>query len=55
MSKLIQTHIQELITKAANAVKSEDAMRYSQSALNAAHAQQILDIIDYDRRKYGND
>ncbi len=30
--------IDELIAKAASAEKSEDAMRYSQAALNAANA-----------------
>lgn len=33
-----------LIDKAVNAQKSEDAMRFSQSALNAAHALKVLDI-----------
>lgn len=34
----MQKLIEDLITKAANAEKSEDAMRYAQAALNAANA-----------------
>ena len=34
--------INELIEKAAKSEKSEDAMRFSQSALNCSHAMQVL-------------
>lgn len=35
-------HIEELIVKAAAAEKSEDAMRFSQAACNAANALAAL-------------
>lgn len=34
----LKKHVESLIEKAAQAPKSEDALRFSQSALNAAHA-----------------
>ena len=34
----IEKKVEELIAKAAKADKSEDAMRFSQAALNAANA-----------------
>lgn len=33
-----QAHVESMIVKAAQAEKSEDAMRFSQAALNAANA-----------------
>lgn len=39
-----QKHVQDLIAKAAQAVESGDAMRFSQAALNAANA--ILGLSD---------
>lgn len=37
-----ETQVTELINKAAKAQTCDDAMRYSQAALNAAHAAQVL-------------
>ncbi len=34
--------VKKLLSKAANAEKSDDAMRFSQSALNCSHAMQVL-------------
>lgn len=34
----LKTNVESLIAKAAQAAKSEDAMRFSQAALNAANA-----------------
>jgi len=34
-----------LLKKASESEKSEDAMRYSQAALNACHAMQVLKIV----------
>lgn len=36
------TEVKALITKAATAERSEDAMRFAQAALNAAHSLQVL-------------
>ncbi len=38
MKENLSKVIEALLTKAANSEKSEDAMRYSQSAANAANA-----------------
>jgi hypothetical protein len=37
-----EQEVKELITKAAKAVKSEDAIRFSQAACNAANAMCAL-------------
>ena len=37
--------VNDLIKKASATEKSEDAMRFSQSALNCVHAIQVLQII----------
>lgn len=34
--------VNTLLRKAANSEKSEDSMRYSQAALNCAHALQVM-------------
>lgn len=39
-------HVKDLIKKAAEADKSEDAMRYSQAAQNAANAMAVLSHMD---------
>ncbi len=39
-------NIEELVRKAAEAEKSEDAMRYSQAACNAANAIAVLTNIE---------
>lgn len=36
------TEVKEMITKAAKAHKSEDALRFSQAACNAANAMCVL-------------
>lgn len=38
----LQTKVNELLAKAAAAPKSEDAIRFSQAALNAAHTKHAL-------------
>ena len=38
MNDELKKHVETLIEKAAQAEKSEDAMRFSQAALNAANA-----------------
>lgn len=42
MTDTIETHIEALIKKAAEADKSDDAMRFSQAANNAANAMLAL-------------
>jgi hypothetical protein len=37
-----KSEVETLVKKAETAEKSEDALRYSQAALNAAHAFQVL-------------
>ena len=39
---IYKKEIQELLKKAKDAEKSEDAIRFSQAALNAAHVQRVL-------------
>jgi hypothetical protein len=39
----VQKTVDALLIKAAQAQKSEDAMRFSQAALNAAHIKHALD------------
>ncbi len=34
--------VQDMVDKAANADKSDDALKYSQAALNAANALRVL-------------
>lgn len=34
----LRSHVENMIDKAAKAAKSEDALRFSQAALNAANA-----------------
>ena len=41
----MEKHVEALIAKAAAADKSEDAMRFSQAACNAANAMCALDNI----------
>lgn len=43
MSEL-QKHVESMIEKAASADKSEDALRFSQAALNAANAMCSLGV-----------
>lgn len=40
------TCVEQLIEKAADAEKSEDAQRFGQAALNAAHALQVMAMIE---------
>lgn len=42
MSEIIRKDIESLIAKAVSTEKSEDALRFSQAALNAANAQLTL-------------
>lgn len=39
----VQETVDVLLVKAAQAQRSEDAMRFSQAALNAAHVKHALD------------
>jgi hypothetical protein len=41
----MEKHVEELIVKAANAMKAEDAMKFSQAALNAANALAGLNVL----------
>ncbi|KKM93492.1 hypothetical protein LCGC14_1207910 [marine sediment metagenome] len=41
----------KLIGKASGSEKSEDAMRFSQSALNCAHAMQVLQEVKIEKPK----
>lgn len=41
----IAKNVEELIAKAAKAEKSEDAMRFSQAATNAANAMMCLESV----------
>lgn len=45
----IEKKVEEMITKAANAEKSEDAMRFSQAALNATNA--LMGLSDKKRKE----
>lgn len=38
----LQQKVDEMLVKAASAQKSEDALRFSQAALNAAHTKHAL-------------
>lgn len=46
----IAKRVGELVDKAAEANKSDDAVRFAQAALNAAHASQVLSIIERDKK-----
>jgi hypothetical protein len=46
-------HIEELVKKAAVADKSEDAMRFSQAACNAANAWAMLEHTKRENQKEG--
>jgi hypothetical protein len=39
--------VQSMLDKAAKADKADDALKFSQAALNAAHAMQVLKAIGY--------
>jgi len=41
--------VAELLKKAVMCEKSEDSMRFAQSALNAAHALQVVEQTERDR------
>lgn len=45
MSDDLIKHIETLVAKAGGAQDKDDAMRFSQAALNAAHALQVLGAI----------
>lgn len=44
----MEKHVEELVSKAAKAAKSEDAMRFAQAALNAANA--VIGLSDLKNR-----
>jgi hypothetical protein len=46
MYELAKKQVQELVEKATKADKAAEAINFSQAALNAAHAFQVLEIID---------
>lgn len=46
----MRKQIEKLVDKAAGAERSEDAMRFSQAALNAAHAAQVLATVEADHK-----
>ena len=39
----LKEQVNKMIDKAASAEKSEDALRFSQAALNVAHTKNVLD------------
>ena len=41
-----KNEVNELVKKASQAEKSEDAIRFSQAALNVAHARQVLKQVE---------
>lgn len=43
MNDELKKHVETLIAKAANAERADDAMKFSQAALNAANATYPLD------------
>jgi len=45
--------VTELLKKAVTCDKSEDAMRFAQSALNAAHALQVVQIVEQTEKDQG--
>jgi hypothetical protein len=46
----LEKQVEALVEKAVKAEKSDDAMRLSQAALNAAHVAQVLDAIKRDKK-----
>jgi len=46
MKRLKRLEVEQLVGKAADATKSEDAMRFSQAACNAANALSVLDKLE---------
>lgn len=42
MNPEIEKQIKGMVDKAAQADKADDALKFSQAALNAAHAMQVL-------------
>jgi hypothetical protein len=47
----LKTHVENMVTKAAQADKSEDAMRFAQAALNAANAVIGMAVMERDIKK----
>lgn len=47
----VETQVKELIDKAVKVGDGGEAQRLTQAALNAAHAAQVLDLIDRSNRK----
>ena len=45
----LETEVDVLLRKAAKVEKSEDAMRFSQAALNAAHTLQVLSLTELNK------
>lgn len=43
--------VKELVSKAGKCEKSEDAMRFSQAALNCCHALQVLNMIKPEKQE----
>lgn len=46
----IEDKVEQLIKKAAEATDKDEAMRFSQAALNAAHAIQVLATVKRDNK-----
>lgn len=40
-----ENHVEEMVAKAAQSAKADDAMKFSQAACNAANALSVLDHI----------
>jgi hypothetical protein len=45
MNEEAKKQIEGMVNKAAEADKADDALKFSQAALNAAHAMQVLHTI----------
>lgn len=45
MNSEIEKQIKGMVDKAAKSDKADDALKFSQAALNAAHAMQVLHTI----------
>lgn len=46
----MEAKVEELITRAAASKTSDEAQRFAQAALNAAHAFQVLETVKRDKR-----
>lgn len=50
----MEKHVEAMVVKAANAKTSDEAMKFSQAAENAAHALQTLVRTQIDKKQVAN-